>query len=463
LAYIDEPVSLEDGLIEVIESTREPFAKWELVENYLRETKLRREQPSEAVLRHCYESLRKLADRLSRENPGLAGLAWVLALRVGRVVGIDAIPDDAVIQFRTFPDLRALFALIEDETLFGLACDCLDQARRDDWPDQLLALLPTLALPLCNRAVERLLTAGRSSADFEPVVQQILSAPVAHFEALLWLWDGPAAEEVVPVPAPATLLSRIVRALDECRRSETIPKETAKKIGNRARTVLSARRYKQFDRCVRGLEAGMATALRNQIKQLDNLGRAVREDLLRKLGQRFPDTESGEAVAAWEREDIVFVTEEGLARKREEIDHHVHVKMKENARAIGRAAAHGDLSENAEYKFALEERDLLRARLAQMNAEVAIARVITSADVPVDHAGVGTKLVFRRVSDGQPYEISLLGPWEADPQQGRFNYRTPLAQKVLGKAVGDTVEFEHTGAVGTYEIVALENALAPQE
>jgi transcription elongation factor GreA len=162
------------------------------------------------------------------------------------------------------------------------------------------------------------------------------------------------------------------------------------------------------------------------------------------------------------RDDVLFVTREGLSRKQQEIDHHVNVKMRENAKAIGRAAEHGDLSENAEYKFALEERDLLRARLAQMNAEVEAAELITPEEVPVEHVGIGTKAIFKRVRDGEPYELSFLGPWEADAEKGRLNYRAPLAQAVLGKRIGDTIEFDHTGAAGTYEIVALENALATE-
>ena len=48
--------------------------------------------------------------------------------------------------------------------------------------------------------------------------------------------------------------------------------------------------------------------------------------------------------------------------------------MRANAKAIGEAAAHGDLSENSEYRFALEERDLLRARLAQLQGQSAVGQ-----------------------------------------------------------------------------------------
>jgi transcription elongation factor GreA len=132
--------------------------------------------------------------------------------------------------------------------------------------------------------------------------------------------------------------------------------------------------------------------------------------------------------------------------------------MRDTARAIGAAAEKGDLSENSEYKFALEERDLLRARLAGMNAEMAIAKVIAPDDVPTDRIGVGTRAVFRRVEDGERYEMTFVGPWDTGAA-GTLNYKAPLAQTLMGKRIGEQFDFEHGDASGRYELVELHNAL----
>ncbi len=76
--------------------------------------------------------------------------------------------------------------------------------------------------------------------------------------------------------------------------------------------------------------------------------------------------------------------------------------------------------------------------------------------------GIGTKVICRCVTDSQRYEMSFVGAWEADATTCSFNYKTPLAKKLLGKRIGDTVELDHSGATGTYEIIGLENALAAQ-
>jgi transcription elongation GreA/GreB family factor len=462
ITYVDKPVALEDELLAQFGNVRGPLKRFDLVEKYLRMCKERREQVSEAALARCAEQLTAHARRLTEAGSAEALLAWTIAHKVATAGGDDGIPDEAITLIKASTDLTRVFQPIEREALLELACVWLAEARPDDWAEQLLDLLPGFTLPGCEWATRRLVEAGVDAAGFEPVVQQIMASAVRHFEALLWLWDSPSQAERIPLPPSITLLSRILRTLEECRRSERIPKETTRRLAGRAKSVLSARKFERFDQCLEGLDAEMARALRNQIRRLDSLGQAVRSDLQSRLDRRFPLREAQARVEPWMRDDVLYVTREGLSLKQQEIDHHVNVKMRENAKAIGRAAEHGDLSENAEYKFALEERDLLRARLAQMNAEVAAAHVITPDEVPLEQVGIGTKAVFKRVGDGEPYELSFLGPWEADTEKGRLNYRAPLAHTVLGKRIGDTIEFDHTGAVGTYEIVALENALASE-
>lgn len=463
VSYTDRPIPLEQDLLAEFKRLHDPRQRLESVENYLGDCKARKEEPNKEVILQCHDHFAKHAAEWSKKGAAQAGLWWMLTHRVALIGGIEPGADDAIEFFRTAPDLKSTFAEIDDDTLLDFACHCLIEARPTEWQGHLTALLPSLPASVCDKVATRLIDAGVTSDDLEPVVQEIMGSPVAHFEALLWLWDGPLKAEGIPVPPLVTLLSRILRALGECRRSENVSKDKARQLGARARHVLSARKYKRFDECLEHVDPGMAHALHTQVRQLDLLGVSVHEKLLSRLRAKFPIEDAAKEIPIWMREDVLYVTEAGMSRKSGEIDQHVNVKMKENAKAIGSAAAHGDLSENAEYKFALEERDLLRARLAQMNAEMALAKVFQPTDVPIDYVGIGSGVRLKRVSDSEPYAMTISGAWEADSSKGWFNYKTPLAQKLLGKRVGDVVEFAHTAATGTYEIVALENALASDQ
>ncbi|MHC4697555.1 MAG: GreA/GreB family elongation factor, partial [Planctomycetota bacterium] len=461
ITYHTEAVRPEDHLLADLRKLRDPPAGWDLVEKYVRECKARKQPPSDQVLRECYDHFRERAGKLTEERASRAQLLWLIAARVGELGGIDGALDGAVNFLEVSPGrIAALGDFTYSDILMDVACRCIVEARPDDWEEQLLTLLPSLPLAVCDQVSVRLVDAGKTRVDFEPAIQQILASPIDHFEALLWLWGGPSREaDIVANLVPITILMRIVRALDDARRSEKIGRERIKQMNARARSVLPARKYERFARCLDGLEPGMAAALRTQLSRADALGRAVREDMLRALSARFPAHEAEAEIARWSQEDVIYVTSAGLQRKQAEIDEHVNVKMTENARAIGRAAARGDLSENSEYKFALEERDLLRARLAQMNDEVQRAEIISPADVPTDHIGIGTKAVFERVSDKERFEMSFVGSWEADAENGSFNYKAPLPQRLMGKCIGDVVEFDLADAAGDYKLVELLNAL----
>ncbi|MGD2109077.1 MAG: GreA/GreB family elongation factor [Phycisphaerae bacterium] len=460
--YADKPISLEDDLLAGFEHLHDPFRAMAHFESYLGDCKARQETPDAEVAQKCHERVAARAARLAGNGAVQAGLWWVLARYMARVGGLEARDDRILAFFKTSDDLKGVFLEIQNDTLLDLACDTVIEARPDGWKDDLAGLLPILPTAVCDKAATRLIEAGATRDSLEPVVQEILAFPVAHFEALLWLWDGPTRAESIPVPPAVTILSRVLKGLAESRRSEMVPKEHSRRLGARARQVFSARRYKRFDECIEDIDPGMAHALHTQVRQLDLLGVSVHEKLLSRLRAKFPTEKAATETPPWQREEVLYVTETGMSRKRTEIDHHVNVKMRENAKAIGRAAAHGDLSENSEYKFALEERDLLRARLAQMNEEMAAAHVLDPDEVPTDHVGIGAEIRLRRVADSEPYKLAILGPWEADSEKNCYNYKTPLAQKLLGKRVGDTVEFEHTGATGTYEIVSISNVLAPE-
>lgn len=463
LTYADRPIALHEEMRAKFRALHAPVPQWGLVQRYVRDCKARGEEPSESALRYCMEDSARRAVRAAEEGGSHAGLLWAMSRAIADAGGIDFDWDRAREVFGTETGLTRLFAEIQDDRLVDVACTLLIEARPDGWMSFLLDLLPVFPYAVCDRTVERLVQAGSKPADFEPVVQRIMVSPAEYFDALMWLWDGPAQETVVPVPSSVTLLSRIIGTLEECRRSDTTSHETAKRIVARAKSVLAARKYERFALCLPEMGAGLAGTIRTRLRRLDSVGRAVREDMVRRLDRHYPPKLTGKTIAPWDLDDVLFVTKEGMARKQDEIEHHINVKMRENAVAIGHAAERGDLSENSEYKFALEERDLLRARLAQMNSEMAAARVLTPADVPTDRVGIGAKVVFRRVKDGSPYELTIIGPWEADSAKGIINYGAPLARKILGKSIGEVVEFEHTGAVGKYEIVTVESALSPAD
>ena len=99
-----------------------------------------------------------------------------------------------------------------------------------------------------------------------------------------------------------------------------------------------------------------------------------------------------------------------------------------------------------------------------MNEEHKSAKVLEPADVPTDTAGIGSAITVRDLKTGEVKRFVILGPWEANANKGILNYKTPLAQAMMGARVGDKRTMNFRGHIEEFLIEKLENALiASQE
>jgi transcription elongation GreA/GreB family factor len=121
-------------------------------------------------------------------------------------------------------------------------------------------------------------------------------------------------------------------------------------------------------------------------------------------------------------------------------------KLPENKQAIETAKEHGDLRENAEYKMARQDQDALLARKAELEKDLARARVTDFSDVSTDSVGIGSVVELREGSSGELRKYAILGAWDSDPDRDILSYLTPLGQRLLSRTVGDVVETEVDGS-----------------
>ena len=107
--------------------------------------------------------------------------------------------------------------------------------------------------------------------------------------------------------------------------------------------------------------------------------------------------------------------------------------------AIEEARAHGDLSENAEYHAAKERQGQVEAQIAEIEDKVSRAQIIDPKTLS------GDKIIFGATvslldEDDKPVRYQIVGQTEADANQGRISYSSPMARALIGKQVGDEIE-----------------------
>ena len=131
-----------------------------------------------------------------------------------------------------------------------------------------------------------------------------------------------------------------------------------------------------------------------------------------------------------------YVSREGLAHLRAELDEMIAVKRPEIAARISEAKEHGDLSENAEYEEAKNEQAFVEGRIAELEHKIKSA-VIIDEERPSDHVSIGSTVEVDADEGLMTYHI--VGSTEAKPADGRISNESPVGRALLGRKVGEKV------------------------
>lgn len=152
-------------------------------------------------------------------------------------------------------------------------------------------------------------------------------------------------------------------------------------------------------------------------------------------------------------DEILWTTAENFTKMKNKLKHLVEKEMVENAKEIEAARVLGDLRENSEYKFALEKRARLQEEIRILSQEVNKAQILTKDVIFTDVVNVGCKVSL--TNESESVEYSILGPWDAVPEQNILSFQSKVAKQILGKRVGDNVQFKGK----TYTISDIRSAL----
>jgi transcription elongation factor GreA len=124
------------------------------------------------------------------------------------------------------------------------------------------------------------------------------------------------------------------------------------------------------------------------------------------------------------------------------------------ARAIEAARALGDLSENGDYHAAKDQQGKMEARIRQLQATLAKAEIVDDRAIAgAQSIATGTVVTIRYEGDDE-LERLLVGSIEERHQElNVVSPGSPLGQALLGKSIGETVEYKAPGGTLRVEIV----------
>mgnify|MGYP001179809997 CR=1 FL=1 len=125
--------------------------------------------------------------------------------------------------------------------------------------------------------------------------------------------------------------------------------------------------------------------------------------------------------------------------------------------AIAEARAHGDLSENAEYHAAREQQGFIEGRIRELEAKLGRAEIINPAELNANGKVVfGVWVDLWEEQGDREVRYRIVGEMEADVDHGKISNTSPIARALLGKEVGDEIEFNAPGGTRRYEVLKID-------
>lgn len=151
----------------------------------------------------------------------------------------------------------------------------------------------------------------------------------------------------------------------------------------------------------------------------------------------------------------VFLTEEGAARMREELERLKTIERPAIAKRLREAISMGDLSENADYHKAKEDQSFLEGRIQELEYLLKNATLVGKRSEAHEQVEVGARVTIQE--EGFPPEVyDIVGAKEADPRQGKISNESPIGRALLGGRIGDTVVAQTPGGEIRLKILKIE-------
>ncbi|TYR35578.1 transcription elongation factor GreA [Sphingobacterium phlebotomi] len=153
--------------------------------------------------------------------------------------------------------------------------------------------------------------------------------------------------------------------------------------------------------------------------------------------------------------EVTYYTQEGLDKLKQELQHLKTEGRANIAKAIAEARDKGDLSENAEYDAAKEAQGLHEAKIAKLEGVLASARLIDESNLDTSKVLALSYVKIKNKKNNAVMTYQLVSETEADLKAGKISVKSPIAQGLLGKSVGEVAQVEAPAGVLEFEILEI--------
>ena len=443
-----EPVSAEDEILEAFGATRSARRRITLAEDLLAASIKEEAKPGlQTVLSGLTEAVRDSNQLDAAER--LYG-AFVRD-ELSRILGHDPSHLNPP-QAELIKEVRGLTAIAEKIPVHFQArfLDLVKDTHPLEWREIVFALLKTSQGKFTTECINFLVEHGQSEELASTLArwktEQNLRAPV-----LLWVIKNRHSKKfakLLNILVTPRLLSAIFFAIDY---------EALQSAGTRRIPLAEALSDDPdlISDLLATADTETARDLANTLLLNQGFEELTKKSLLARFIKLFPSLQALVAGDAEARDEQLLVSRASFERKPTEYEDIVSRRIPDNSKAIAAAREHGDLRENSEFKMAKQDQAVLMAQKAQLERDLARARITDFADATTEQVSVGTVVDLRDIASGKAVRYTVLGAWDSDPDAHIIAYKTPLGQALLGRKVGEHVKLKIGGSSHEYQIAGI--------
>ena len=135
-----------------------------------------------------------------------------------------------------------------------------------------------------------------------------------------------------------------------------------------------------------------------------------------------------------------YLSQECYDQLVDELHELIYVELPKVKEALVEAREKGDLSENFEYHAARREHSRLLGKIRFKQRVLEFARVIDTSCLSSEKVGLLSKVELTNLDSNAKWTYTIVSPHEANISEGKISIKSPIAQALLNKKVGDVVE-----------------------
>ena len=444
----DKPISFEEKTYNRFKAERNFFGRVQIIQEFLKHS-----TPDSEYFAEMFTYFSNFLKAYSTVNEHVVGSFLV----VKRIVSYYPYLNEGITLnfkdlFNEIKNIEELFSKIENN---DLKREFLTNIKRNigNWPDYFVQLFPYY---MARYVIDELVHNDRFDKMNELFIK-IHDRYRELREPFIWLAKNCTQEEWFPkidVDYEKVLIS-LIHLLDITNREIANRKDVSvnRKLNRQIQTFLF--KDNVLDQYLMSADKDSAHRIYTLLADVQDIDHLLIE-LKHKIKERFPDFKFyGEEEKGTLSRGLI-VTKDSYERKQKELKNIIDVEIPKNSKEIGAAIELGDLKENAEYKAAKERQDMLNNNASRLKEDLQKAQIYTKDDIDTSKISYGTKVTLYNHNKDKDENITILGPWESDPDNNIISYLSPLGNALWGHEKKEELDFEINETKYHYTVKEIE-------